>query len=477
MMKMSFSLFFDNNSRTGRFFRTLGGSYILLGAATLYSFLTIPIILKYAGQETLGMWLLVSQITTYLTAIDAGLSHSSIRQFVGPVAAGQPSKLAPRFQSTLAIAVVQGLAIALVGCGGSGLVAQVWGIPPTLRGEFVLLFSAQSILVGLTFPLRPFSSILLAAQRFAPNYIWNAIFVAAAIFLGWLGFLVGWGIWGLFAGNVLVGFGQFFFAIRGVAKMNFLPGLFAGWQIRRKDFGIIARESLSFASAPLFATATGLLQSSVLSRLFGLEGVALWNVGAKAAVILSQILSKLFESSFSGFSELVETGRRDLMLVRFGQVVGWALAASGGLAFLLLFFNDPFISIWTSGKVSWPGWGTWWVGLMLLLTISHLAFSESMKMLVLWSAIRTTPALDFCFFSCSMGIAFFVGGFSVFVAAAVLGPFVVGICANTLAFQRGTGRSLWSLIPKRFQVVVLSLFMGYSMMGLLSLANSISGKR
>jgi hypothetical protein len=76
-----------------------------------------------------------------------------------------------------------------------------------------------------------------------------------------------------------------------------------------------------------------------------------------------------------------------------------------------------------------------------------------------------------------MGIAFFVGGFSVFVAAAVLGPFVVGICANTLAFQRGTGRSLWSLIPKRFQVVVLSLFMGYSMVGLLSLANSIIGKR
>ena len=95
------------NTRTGRFFRTLGGSYILLGAATLYSFLTIPIVLHFAGQETLGMWLLVSQITTYLTAIDAGLSHSSIRQFVGPVATGQPSKLAPRFQSTLAIATLQ----------------------------------------------------------------------------------------------------------------------------------------------------------------------------------------------------------------------------------------------------------------------------------------------------------------------------------------------------------------------------------
>jgi len=463
-------MLFNNTTRTGRFFRTLGSSYFLLGAATLYSFLTIPIILHFAGQETLGMWLLVSQVTTYLTAIDAGLSHSSIRQFVGPVAAAEPIKLAPRFQTTLAISVLQGLAIALAGWGGSSLVAQIWDIPPSLRTEFITLFSAQSILVGVTFPLRPFNSILLAAQRFALNYIWNSIFLIAAIFLGWFGFLNGWGIWGLFAGNVLVGCGQLFFAVWGVAKMKFLSGLFAGWRIRGSDFSTIARESLSFASAPLFATATGLVQSSVLSRLFGLEGVALWNVGAKAAMILSQVLSKLFESSFSGLSELVETGRRDLMLLRFGQVVGWALAASGGLAFLLLFFNGPFISIWTSGKVLWPEWGTWWVGLMLLLTISHLALSEAMKMLVLWPAIRITPALDFCFFCCLIGVAAFIGKFSVFVGAVAMGPFLIGICANTLAFQRGTGRSLWGLIPTKLQAAVLLLAMVYLIIGFLNLA-------
>jgi len=467
---MNFSILFNNTTRTGRFFRTLGASYLLLGAATLYSFLTVPLILHFAGQETLGMWLLVSQITTYLTAIDAGLSNSSIRQFVGPVAASEPSKLASRFQSTLAIAALQGLTIALIGLGGSSLIANFWDIPPYLKSEFVLLFSAQSILVGLTFPHRPFSSILLAGQRFAPNYIWNGILVIGAVFLGWLGFLVGWGIWGLFAGNVLVGLGQIFFAVRGVAKMNFLADLFASWQIRPSDFVIITRESLSFASASLFATATGLLQSSVLSRLFGLEGVALWNVGAKAAMILSQVLSKLFESSFSGLSELVETGRRDLMLLRFGQVVGWALAASGGLAFLLLFFNGPFISIWTSGKVLWPEWGTWWVGLMLLLTISHLALSEAMKMLVLWPAIRITPALDFCFFCCLIGVAAFIGKFSVFVGAVAMGPFLIGICANTLAFQRGTGRSLWGLIPTKLQAAVLLLAMVYLIIGFLNLA-------
>jgi len=140
------------------------------------------------------------------------------------------------------------------------------------------------------------------------------------------------------------------------------------------------------------------------------------------------------------------------------------------LAFLLLFFNGPFISIWTSGKVLWPEWGTWWVGLMLLLTISHLALSEAMKMLVLWSAIRITPALDFCFFCCAIGVAAFIGKFSVFVGAIVMGPFLVGICANTLAFQRGTGRSLWGLIPRKLQAAVLLLAMVYLTIGLLSLA-------
>lgn len=463
---MNVRLLFSQETRTGRFLLTLGSSYVLLGSATLYSFLTIPMILHFASQEVLGLWLLVSQITTNLTAIDAGLSSSSIRQFVGPVASSEPSRLAPRFQSTLAISVFQGLIIAAIGILGAGPIVNLWSIPSELKCEFVLLFSAQATLVGITFPLRPFSSILLAAQRFGPNYILNAVLVFLALLLGWLGFLGGIGIWGLFIGNVIVGLGQFFFAIFGVYRMNFLPALFCGWQVKGADLRIIARESLSFASGPLFATATGLLQSSVLSRLFGLEGVALWNVGAKMAMVLSQILSKLFESSFAGLSELVDDGRRDTMVFRFGQLAGGALTASGLLACLLFVVNGPFISVWTSEKILWPQWGTWWVGLLLLLATCHQAFSEAMKMLVVWAAIRKTPVLDFCFFCLAMALAYFFDTFPAFVAAAVLGPYLVGICVNGLKFRAVVGGSFGLRIPQPLRITFTWILFLYLLAGL-----------
>ena len=255
-------------------------------------------ILYFADQKTLGLWLLVSQLTTFLTALDAGLSSSSVRQFVGAASANDPGRLAPRFQSTLLISTFQGLLIILIGLAGADFAGHVLAVPIDLRNQFVLLLAAQSVLIGLTFPLRPFSSILLAAQRFGLNYIGNAALLFVAVLTGWLGFVLGLGIWGLFAGNVLVGIGQFFLAVTGVARMGFLPKLFKQWEIRRPDLVKIAKESLEFASGSFFGALSGLLQSTILSRLFGLEGVATWNVGAKIVTVLSQLLSKFFESSF-----------------------------------------------------------------------------------------------------------------------------------------------------------------------------------
>jgi O-antigen/teichoic acid export membrane protein len=394
------------------------------------------------------------------------LSHSSIRQFVGPVTAADPARLASRFQSTLLVSIIQGLVIACIGIFGSCFVAKVWEIPAELKPLFVQLFSAQSVLIGLSFPFRPFCSILLAAQKFAQNYVMHSLFIVISIFLGWFGFQEGWGIWGLFWGNVLVGVGQFFFAVFGVARMNFLAPLFSRWQIQRADFGLITRDSLSFASGPLFGTLTGLLQSTVLSRLFGLEGVALWNVGAKVTMILTQVLSKLFESSFSGLSELIETGRRDLMLSRFGQLLGWALTICGGLALLIQLLNGPFITIWTGGKVIWPAWGNWWVGLMLFVAIGHLALAEAMKILVLWRGIRTTPAFDFLCFASGMGIACVTSSFSAFVGAAVLGPYLIGILINAQVFRKFTGQGIWTLVPERFRMAAATLAFVYLLLGL-----------
>ncbi|NCY23057.1 hypothetical protein EBX31_14045, partial [bacterium] len=279
MKFMRLGLILDPQTRTGRFFRTLLTSFVHLGAATLYSFFLIPLVLHFESPEMLGLWLLVAQVGAYLTVVDAGLSALSIRQFVGPASERDFLRLAPRFQATLLLSTLQGLCICVFGFSGSWW-ASLFKISGNLEPLFVQLFLAQCLLVGISFPFRPFSSILLAAQRFEANYLVSSASFGVAILLTWGGFQMGWGLWSVLLGNLFQIVASSLTSVRGVQSLGGLSPLLSRTAGIKNLIPGLLKESLGFASSPIFSTIAGLLQSTVLSRLFGLEGVALWNVGA-----------------------------------------------------------------------------------------------------------------------------------------------------------------------------------------------------
>ena len=385
---------FSEQTRTGRFFRTLSSSYILLFAATAYSLGVVPIILAYGGSTSLGLWSLVVQFGTYLTLLDAGLSGACIRQFVGPIVRKDSMELASKFQNALVLACVQGLLIALAGLAGGSLVTWL-AIPPDQARVFAALFAAQCCLVALEFPFRPFNSLLLAQQRFEFNYLATAAGMFLSLGWVWWGMAQGWGLWSL------IGAGAFQAAVKitvstvSVSRFWGIRGLFAESHFRIQTMRQLLAESGSFFSGTFFGTCGGLAQSTLLSRWFGLEGVAAWNVGSKAANLLFQLLSKFYESSFAGFSELFESGRTDLLLRRLGQLFGWVLAISLFVATGVCLLNGEFVRHWTGARIAWPPACDVAVALWLLgLTVSR-GLAEQVKILLVWKWIRLGPALEF----------------------------------------------------------------------------------
>ena len=450
---------FNTETRTGRYLRTLGSSLILFGSATLYSIGVVPMVLLFEDASTLGLWILISQIGIWLGALDLGLSASSIRFFVNPVARHDIRGLQGRFQATLWLAAAQGAIIAFLGFSGAFL-AQLFSIPEQQLNLFCQLYFTQCMVSGFSFLSRPFASILLAAQRFEFNYLGNAASFLVSLALAWVGLQQGWGLWSLMAGSVLQYALTVVLSVYGVYRLGFLPGLFGapaslGGLVQR-----IVHESLSFAIGPLATMAGGILQSAFLSRIFGLETVAVWNVGVKAATVLTQILSKFFESSFSGLSELWETGRRDRMFDRFGQLLGWSLVLSGSLALILLFANDPFIRIWTNGEIHWPIYGTFAVSLMLVVGTLHRALLELTKVLVLWNPIRLSPLFDLGTMILCLLAAYAATGFPAFLFAAAVGPFLGGLLMNMHALRRASGRSIAELVPSKARLIFLLLVAG-----------------
>ena len=442
---MDFDRWFNTATRTGRFCRTLASSYVLLGSATVYSLLTVPMVLHFANSSRLGLWVLITQMGTYLAVIDAGLSASSIRQFIGPLTRQEMPALATRFQGTLLISTLQGFLIILVGVAAHPL-ALFLKIPPQDQALFQQLFVAQCFIVGVGFPIRPFSSILLARQSFEFNYLVSAASILFAIGLAWLGFRAGFGLWSLLAGNLLQVIFSSAASLLGVRSLGYFPFFFHSWRVSLREIRSLISESLSFASNPILSVCSGLLQSTVLSRCFGLEGVALWNVGAKVVVVFCQVLSKFFESSFSGLSELWERNLRKQMLRRFITIFVATVSASIVLGCAVLLFNDAFIRIWTGGVLRWPYICTVGMAIYLVTTTISKGLSEQVKILLLWKWIRVGPILDFVSLLFGLVLVSFWPALPLFIFVLALAPIFGSIPVNTIAIRNTFGDSLWRLV-------------------------------
>lgn len=438
--------FFSTETRTGRFFRTLSSSYVLLLAATAYSLGVVPIVLNFAGTSSLGLWSLVVQFGTYLTLLDAGLSGACIRQFVGPMIRNDSRELTSKFQNALALASLQGGVIALAGLTGSLLIPWL-AIPPDQARLFSGLFAAQCCLVAFEFPFRPFNSLLLAQQRFEFNYLATAVGMILSLGLVWLGMAHGMGLWSL------IGAGAFQAGIKTlvsticVARFWGLRGFFSGCQIRIRTMRQLLTESGSFFSGTFFGTLGGLAQSTLLSRWFGLEGVAAWSVGSKAANLLFQLLSKFYESSFAGFSELFESGRTDLLLRRLGQLFGWVLGAACFAATGICLLNTDFIRLWTGACISWPVVGDMAMALWLLGLTASRGLAEQVKILLVWRWIRWGPMVEFLLW---LGITPWLASrysFLGFLAGTSLAPLLAAFLVYRGGLRQQFGLAGTTLIP------------------------------
>jgi O-antigen/teichoic acid export membrane protein len=461
---------FSSETRTGRFFRTLSSSYVLLVAATLYSLGVVPIILNFSGTASLGLWSLVVQFGTYLTLLDAGLSGACIRQFVGPLVREDHGALAGKFQNALALASIQGLLIATAGFAGGWLVPWL-GIPASEAQLFAGLFAAQCCLVALEFPFRPFNSLLLAQQRFEFNYLVTGFGMILSLGLVWWGMASGLGLWSLILAGGFQALVKTGVSLLCVARFYGLRGFFSESQVRWHNMKQLLTESGSFFSGTMFGALGGVAQATLLSRWFGLDGVAAWNVGSKAANLLSQLLSKFYESSFAGLSELFESGRTDLLLKRLGQLFGWVLGISLFAAVGISLFNGVFIRIWTDARIPWSPALDVAVALWLVGLTAFRGLGEQTKILLVWRWIRLGPVLEFLIW---LGLAPWLAhrlALPGFVLGCALAPFgsacMIYLYGLRLRY-RGVGASLITREARGFVAAGGFLFLISALWGLMT---------
>jgi len=193
---MKLSSLFSASNRTGRFVRMLTTSNFNVAASAVYSIGLVPIVLHFSNVSELGLWTLIVQFSGYLSVIDAGVTSACIRRFVGPIARNEMTDLSAVFKTAFLVSLSQGALCCLV-----GLLAYPIGLLLGIGPGKLILFSSvlftQFFLVGIFFLVRPFTSLLLAAQRFEINNAVSSFATALSLGLIWLGFSMGFGLWTL----------------------------------------------------------------------------------------------------------------------------------------------------------------------------------------------------------------------------------------------------------------------------------------
>jgi O-antigen/teichoic acid export membrane protein len=101
---------------------------------------------------------------------------------------------------------------------------------------------------------------------------------------------------------------------------------------------------------------TNASQAILVTRCLGLEMAAVWAVCTRMLMFASELVFRLSNFAEPVFAEMIVRGERDQLRRRFGNllIIVGAVTAWGGFGFSLL--NQPFVHLWTSGKVGWSPW-------------------------------------------------------------------------------------------------------------------------
>ena len=119
------------------------------------------------------------------------------------------------------------------------------------------------------------------------------------------------------------------------------------------------REMLAYGSGLLVLNLGSQLVSTsqviVITRTLGLECASIWAVSTKLSTLVQQFVNRIFETSAAGFVEMLVRNETAQLRRRLRDLVMLAGTLAGLGAVALAIFNQPFLAIWTSGKISWPG--------------------------------------------------------------------------------------------------------------------------
>ena len=340
--------------RTRKFVLGLGTSYLLTATNVIYTLVSVPLALHYLTKDQFGLWALVTQIALYLNLLDLGMQSSASRIFINFKDNKTNSEYGSLVKTSFLIFCVQSIVVAIFGFALLPHIPHWFGFSNEISKYFFFLLGSQIALLALGFATRTFGCLLHAHQQ----YVWGNIGGAIGQLLGLaflaLSFHLGYGLFSFVAASIVAFLSSNCVQILGCFKLKLLP-VSGGWgSFQRAKVNLLfdfAKDTFLMSLGWQLVSATPIV---LISKIIGLDAAATWSIGTKLFTLFQQIIWRILDFSLGGFSEMFVRSEYQRLRMRFFEITSLTAFLSPIFAGLLIVCNSPFVSLWTSGKISWP---------------------------------------------------------------------------------------------------------------------------
>ncbi|HWN95606.1 MAG TPA: oligosaccharide flippase family protein [Methylomirabilota bacterium] len=454
-------------SRLKQFMRSLISGYAVIIANALHIAISVPLALHYLTRQEFGLWQLVAQLTIYLALVDLGVSGVS-RILVDHKDTKADGRYGSAIQTTFYVSLVQGVVIAVVGLFLSRYIGSMLDVPAELNPAFSRLIWAHALILAATFATRILSYMLAAHQRYdICNYSQIvSSFVNLAVL--WLAFQNGAGlysvVWSQGCGAFVIGI----FSFMACLRLRLFPARHAWGKVTWASFKEIFKFGQEIFFLLLGYQMVTASQAILLTRLLGLEAVSLWAIGTRLTAFMNQIVFRIFDYSCAALAEMLVRREAGRLLNRFRELVALSSSIAVFLGAVLIVCNQPFITLWTNGRFSWPrGYDALMAAVLFVSVCSrihigligqtklfhgarYIYLAEAMFFILLSVLVVPQTGMGGMFAASCLSTVLFSGSYGVWRTSRYFGLPVRDVLENWLA---GAGKLVLRLIP--FSIVLV----------------------
>ena len=348
-------------NRSGRTLLNWGASIGFTVVTTVVALVSTPILLRFLGDERMGSWRALLEVTTYIALADIGMSNATAIAITRARNSPVPNALNETFFSAQRTHI---RLLAWVLPAALGLaVATPWFIDVSsdLRGEFAV--AAVVLVTGtVAYPLNPATFALEAAHQ---RYITSAIQIAQSVVTT----------------IACVGFASLGWGLVGQAGATAGSGVIAAvviWAFAIRRLSLRRPESVDAIPIPtLWPHARAMFANAFARRVQLMSDSAMVAVVLAPATVTSMVITQrlvalatsqvnaISNASWPAIQEIAAAGQTSLLEERLGDILRLVtgLGLTGGAAALAL--NSGFVHLWVGSG--------YYDGLLLgLLTLVNL---------------------------------------------------------------------------------------------------------